>query len=132
MTDPSSEPTRWPRIDAAPGWQLLYRKLRAEVAALDPHAQVSVRQKMGRLHVHVAAADPAALQSIRSLCTAVEAESAHTCVVCGRPGTLRGIGELRWVRPLCDEHEARYTAAELHAVLRADPDPVDEPERERP
>lgn len=132
MTGPSSEPTRWPRVDAAPGWQLLYRKLRADVAALDPRAQVSVRQKMGRLHVHVAAADPAALQAIRDLCLAAEEESTRTCVVCGAAGTLRGIGEPRWVRPLCDKHEARYTAAELHAVLRADPDPADEPEREQP
>lgn len=123
MTDPSSEPTRWPRIDAAPGWQPLYRKLRADVAALDPRAQVSVRQKMGRLHVYVAAADSSVLQAIRDLCLAAEGESTRTCVVCGAAGTLRGIGEpRRWIRPLCDKHNEMYTQAELHAVLRANPD----------
>lgn len=122
-----TETTRWPRIDAAPGWQVLYRKLRADVAALDPRAQVSVRQKMGRLHVHAAAADSSVLQAIRDLCLAAEGESTRTCLVCGAAGTLRGIGEPRWVRPLCDKHNEMYTEAELHAVLRAADNPSDEP-----
>lgn len=119
---PETEPAQWPTLHGLPGWQPLYLQLQADVTELDPCARISAKQKFGMLSLHVHEAYPAVVQPIRELCSSAEAESMRTCQACGAPGALLGAPERRWVRTLCDEHDA-LPAVELHAALF-----VEEPE----
>jgi hypothetical protein len=60
---------------------------------------LQVKEKFGGLRFYVNRKSDAIRQRID---TAIQ-ESIHTCEVCGKPGELR---EARWIRTLCDEHNA--------------------------
>lgn len=99
-----TEPTIWKRIAAAPGWQTLYRQLRHDVAALDPHARFTVRVGTGMLHLHVVQSEAAVEQPIRDPCFDAEGESMRTCQICGRPGQPRALSGEKSIATLCEMH----------------------------
>lgn len=101
-----TEPSIWTRIAAAPGWQPLYRRLRRDVGAVDPAAQITSRIGTGMLHLHVDQAGSDVLQQVRDLCFDAEGESMRTCQVCGGPGQPRVLGEETRIATLCDRHAA--------------------------
>lgn len=107
----------WPQLHDLPGWQELYLKLRANVAALDPHAKVGVKPKLGLLLFRVWEADPAVREQVQEVCRTAETESMQTCQACGGPGERIGPPARRWVRTLCAEHDA-MPDAELRDLLQ--------------
>lgn len=105
MTDPHFEPKPgWPPLRDAPGWGPFYRRLQIDIASLDPAALVQVMQRPYRLHLHVVAANPAVLQSVRDCCFDAEGASIRTCQVCGEPGEVRTAAETSRWRVRCAEH----------------------------
>ncbi|CPS10296.1 Uncharacterised protein [Mycobacteroides abscessus] len=106
MSDPYFAPRPgWTPLRDVPGWEPLYRQLQAEIAELDPAAQVQVLQRPHRLHLHVVEAKSEVEQAIKDLCFDAEAASSRTCQVCGEPGEVRNLelDESRW-RVRCDVH----------------------------
>ena len=61
---------------------------------------VQVKEKFGGLRFYV---NCRRNEAIRQRIGIAADESFHTCEVCGKPGELR---EARWIRTLCDEHNA--------------------------
>lgn len=106
-----TDPTIWTRIAAAPGWQPLYRRLRRDIAAVDPAAQITSRIGTGMLHLHVDQAGSDVLQQVRDLCFDAEGASMRVCQVCGGPGQPRRLGETEEISTLCDRHAAVAAAA---------------------
>ncbi|WP_133134559.1 hypothetical protein [Mycobacteroides abscessus] len=101
----------WTPLRDAPGWGPFYRHLQADVAALDPTAQVQILQRPHRLHLHVVEAKPEVLQAVKDLCYDAEAASLRTCQVCGEPGQVRlAEDESRW-RVRCDDHTTILSAS---------------------
>ncbi|SKM39871.1 Uncharacterised protein [Mycobacteroides abscessus subsp. abscessus] len=106
VTEPYFAPrSGWMELRDTPGWEPFYRQLQADVAELDPAAQVQVLQRPHRLHLHVVEAKPEVEQAIKDLCFDAEAASSRTCQVCGEPGQVRNLDrdQSRW-RVRCDEH----------------------------
>ena len=61
---------------------------------------LQVKEKFGGLRFYVNCRKE---KAIRQRIGAAAEESFRTCEVCGQPGRLR---ELRWIKTLCDEHDA--------------------------
>lgn len=59
---------------------------------------VQVKEKFGTLRFYI---DYSSSNEVWHLIHQAEQTSAHTCEVCGEPGTLRGGG---WLKTLCDLH----------------------------
>src|SRR6202046_2442093 len=69
---------------------------------------LQVKEKFGGLRFYVNCRRNVA---IRQRIGIAADESFHTCEVCGEPGELR---EERWIKTLCDEHDASGQEAEDH------------------
>jgi hypothetical protein len=88
------------------GWfQLLWRLCEdleplvaeAEKQAAQPFEVLEVKEKFGGLRFYVNHCTDAIFERIQK----AEAESHHTCEVCGQPGKRRENG---WIKTRCDEH----------------------------
>ena len=78
-------------------------------AAGGPKFEVlQVKEKFGGLRFYVNCRRNEAIR--RRIGIAIQ-ESFHTCEVCGQPGTLR---EARWIKTLCDEHDANGQEVDDH------------------
>jgi hypothetical protein len=69
---------------------------------------LQVKEKFGGLRFYV---NCRRNEAIRQRIGIAADESFHTCEVCGEPGELR---EERWIKTLCDEHDASGQEAEDH------------------
>lgn len=105
LTDTAEEFRRsipWPPCPR-PGWETLYRRMIAELTALDPGVKPQrdgVGVVEGELAVMVRSTAPH-FDVWRVMCRATAA-STRTCEVCGRPGTWQE--EIEGNPVLCDEH----------------------------
>jgi hypothetical protein len=98
---------RW-GIDVMTGWRAIVERLlanlEAEIAARavderDRFRILQIKEKFGRLTVHLRASTPGMDASIEEAAN----ESVRTCEVCGAPGELNERNS--WWAPRCEEHE---------------------------
>lgn len=72
-------------------------ELEVEQAIEELPTIVQVKEKFGTLRFYVDNAS----DEIRNYISFAESLSAHTCEICGSPGTIRNTG---WIKVLCDKH----------------------------
>lgn len=83
-------------IECNKGWYGLIEPLIKECTEKG-YVIEQIKEKYGGLRFYVSGCPPEFWDKV----DAVEAQSFHTCDVCGEPGVLRGGG---WLRTLCDTH----------------------------
>lgn len=62
-----------------------------------------IKEKLGGLRFYYSGGD----DTVDGMVRMAESWAAHTCEICGQPGTIRSGG---WIKTLCDEHEAERQA----------------------
>lgn len=92
----------WPIVESLSDTIQHYLNWRNREEETVPQVQVrQIKEKFGGLRFYYDGGD----ERINGMVRMAEEWAAHTCEVCGSPGTIRYEG---WHRTLCDTHEAEY------------------------
>lgn len=83
-----------------PGWWSILDIYIPQILAIDPDAQIEVKEKFGTLRIWVGSETVDDCSVFDPFIQAAEEASKTVCEICGSPGRIR---KKRWVQTLCDE-----------------------------
>ena len=84
--------------NVGPGWWPILEKYIPQILAIDPAAELEVKEKYGTLRIWVGS-EKDDLEQLSALAESAEKEAVSVCEVCGAAGSVR---KQRWVQTLCD------------------------------
>lgn len=82
-----------------PGWWPILEKYIPQILAIDPEAQIEVKEKFGTLRIW-AGSEKVEWSEFTNIILEAEKASETVCEICGEPGKLRP--KQRWIQTLCD------------------------------
>lgn len=87
-------------VGVQPGWWPILQEYIPQILAIDPEAQIEVKEKFGTLRIWVGSETVEDCSVFDRFVNAAEEASKTVCEICGAPGRLR---KKRWIQTLCDD-----------------------------
>ena len=88
------------RESVNPGWWAILDTYIPQILAIDPKAQIEVKEKFGTLRIWVGSENVEDCSVFDPIIEAAEEASKMVCEICGSPGQLRP--KQHWIQTLCD------------------------------
>lgn len=97
-----------------PGWWGILDKYVPQILAIDPKAELYIKEKFGVLRLE-ARSETINWTEFDEISNAAEVESSTVCEFCGAPGTRRT--ERRWLQTTCDRCNSLSDNASKYKII---------------